>query len=53
MENRIQERMLTLEDPTLDRVRYVVHCGPGYAQWYKVEDDQHEYLPPNQNLPSP
>ncbi len=50
----MQDRVLVFEDPILDcdRVRYVVYCGDGYTQWYKIEDGEHEYLPPiEDNLP--
>lgn len=41
----MSERMLVLPDPLDIDVRYVVHVAPGATQWYRVENDEHEFLP--------
>jgi hypothetical protein len=38
------ELIVTIEDPTLPRVRYVVRHGLGKPRWFRVEDDTHTAL---------
>jgi len=38
------ELIITIEDPTLPRVSYVVRHGPGKPRWFRVEDDTHTAL---------
>jgi hypothetical protein len=47
------ERMIVFQDPTLSGVSYVVYVAPGATQWYRVENDVHEFLPsPDRTRPA-